>query len=76
MQRLYYVEAHTDNATLAEDFLANDLAELAKFVQEKFAYYDGNDDTSKIDCSYIKFEYDKVENEDFEDITEEANKYV
>lgn len=72
----YYVEASSNLGSLERDFEAHDFTELAQFVRETFAYMNGCEDTSKVDCSWIKFEYIKVENEDGEDITNEAKKYI
>ena len=70
----YYVEAHNNTGSLAEDIEAKDLEQLAQFVRESFAYMNGCHDTSDVDVSWIKFEYDLVEDEDGNDITEEARK--
>ena len=73
---MYYVEAHNNSGSFAEEIEAEDLTQLAQFVREKFAYMNGCHDTSEIDCSWITFEYDIVEDEDGNDITEEARKYM
>lgn len=73
---IYYVEAHNNAGSLAEDIAAEDLDQLTQFVRESFAYMNGCHDTSEVDCSWIKFEYDVVEDEDGNDITEEARKHV
>ena len=73
---MYYVEAHNNSGSFAEEIEAEDLTQLAQFVREKFAYMNGCHDTSEIDCSWIKFEYDIVEDEDGNNITEEARKYM
>ena len=73
---MYYVEAHNNSGSFAEEIEAEDLTQLAQFVREKFAYMNGCHDTSEIDCSWINFEYDIVEDEDGNDITEEARKYM
>lgn len=73
---MYYVEAHNNNGSFAKDIEAENLTQLAQFVRETFAYMNGCHDTSEIDCSWIKFEYDCVEDEDDNDITEEAQKYM
>lgn len=70
----YYVEAHNDSGSLAEDINADDLCQLAQFVRESFAYMNGCHDTSEVDVSWIMFEYDLVEDEDGNDITAEASK--
>lgn len=72
----YYVEASSKFGSLERDFEAEDLTELAQFVRETFAYMNGCEDTSEVDCSWIKFKYIKVEDEDGEDITEEAKKFI
>lgn len=72
----YYVEAHNSTGSLSEDIEAEDLDQLAQFVRESFAYMNGCHDTSEVDCSWIKFEYDYVEDEDGNDVTAEAQKYV
>ena len=72
----YYVEAHNSMGSLAEDIEAEDFVQLAQFVRESFAYMNGCHDTSEVDCSWIKFEYDYVEDEDGNDVTAEAQKYV
>ena len=73
---MYYVEAHDNNGSFAEEIEAEDLTQLAQFVRETFAYMNGCHDTSEIDCSWINFEYDIVEDEDGNNITEEARKYM
>ena len=72
----YYVEAHNSMGSLAKDIEAEDFDQLAQFVRESFAYMNGCHDTSEVDCSWIKFEYDYVEDEDENDVTAEAQKYV
>lgn len=72
----YYVEAHNSTGSLAADIEAEDFDQLAQFVRESFAYMNGCRDTSEVDCSWIKFEYDYVEDEDGNDVTAEAQKYV
>ena len=72
----YYVEAHNSNGSLAEDIEAEDLDQLAQFVRESFAYMNGCHDTSEIDVSWITFKYDRVEDEDGNDITEEAREHM
>lgn len=72
----YYVEAHNSTGSLAQDIEADDFDQLAQFVRESFAYMNGCHDTSEVDCSWIKFEYDYVEDEDGNDVTAEAQKYV
>lgn len=73
----YYVEAHRRNGdSFAQDIEAKDLDQLADFVRETFVYMEGCHDTSEVDCSWVKFEYDLVEDEDGEDITEEAAKHI
>lgn len=72
---LYYVEAHTKSGdSLAEDIWADNLWQLATFVRESFAHMNGCHDTSEVDCSWIKFEYDFVEGDEGEDLTAEANR--
>ena len=70
----YYVEAHSKFGSFEDEIKAKDLYELAKFVRETFAWMNGCHDTSEVDCSWIKFEYDYVEDEDGNDVTEEAKK--
>jgi hypothetical protein len=72
----YYVEAHNSTGSLAKDIEAEDFDQLAQFIRESFAYMNGCRDTSEVDCSWIKFEYDYVEDEDGNDVTVEAQKYV
>ena len=72
----YYVEAHSKLGSFSNEITAKDLNELAQFVRETFAYMNGCNDTSDIDCSWIKFTYDSVEDEDGNDITDEAQKYI
>jgi hypothetical protein len=72
----YYVEAHNSTGSLAKDIEAEDFDQLAQFIRESFAYMNGCRDTSEVDCSWIKFEYDYVEDEDGNDVTAEAQKYV
>lgn len=72
----YYVKAHNSTGSLAEDIEAEDFDQLAQFIRESFAYMNGCHDTSEVDCSWIKFEYDYVEDEDGNDVTVEAQKYV
>ena len=72
----YYVKAHNSTCSLAGDIEAEDFDQLAQFVRESFAYMNGCHDTSEVDCSWIKFEYDYVEDEDGNDVTAEAQKYV
>ena len=71
----YYVEAHNSTGSLADEIEAEDLDQLAQFVRESFAYMNGCRDTSDVDCSWIKFKYDRVEDEDGNDITEDARKH-
>ena len=73
---MHYDEAHNNNGSFAEEIEAEDLTQLAQFVRETFAYMNGCHDTSEIDCSWINFEYDIVEDEDGNNITEEARKYM
>ena len=68
----YYVKAHSTMGELEEDINAEDLSQLADFVRETFAYMNGCHDTSEVDCSWIEFEYDYVEDEDGNDVTDEA----
>ena len=68
----YYVKAHSNLGELEEDINAEDLSQLADFVRETFAYMNGCHDTSEVDCSWIEFEYDYVEDEDGNDVTDEA----
>ena len=68
----YYVKAHSTMGELEEDINAEDLSQLADFVRETFAYMNGCHDTSEVDCSWIEFEYDCVEDEDGNDVTDEA----
>ena len=68
----YYVKAHSNLGELEEDINAEDLSQLADFVRETFAYMNGCHDTSEVDCSWIEFEYDCVEDEDCNDVTDEA----
>lgn len=68
----YYVKAHSKMGELEEDINARDLSQLAEFVRESFAYMNGCRDTSEVDCSWIEFEYDHVEDEDGDDVTDEA----
>ena len=72
----YYVEAHSNFGSFEDEIQANDFTELAKFVRETFAWMNGCHDTSDVDCSWIKFEYDYVEDEDGNDVTKEAKKYI
>jgi len=72
----YYVEAHNNTGSFAEDIVAEDLDQLAQFVRETFAYMNGCHDTSEVDCSWIKFEYDVVEDDEGNDVTEEARKHI
>ena len=74
MKSSYYVEAHSNFGSFSEDITAKDLTELAQFVCETFAYMNGCNDTSEVDVSWIKFEYDYVEDENGNDITDEARK--
>ena len=76
MNHTYYVEAHNSNGSFAEDISAEDLVQLAQFVRETFAHMNGCHDTSEVDCSWISFEYDLVEDEDGNDITSMANEYA
>lgn len=76
MKPSYYVEAHSNIGSMSEDIEAEDFAELAQFVRERFAYMNGCHDTSEVDCSWIDFEYDLVEDDEGEDVTSEAQKYV
>lgn len=68
----YYVKAHSNMDELEEEINAEDLSQLADFVRETFAYMNGCHDTSEVDCSWIEFEYDCVEDEDGNDVTDEA----
>ena len=68
----YYVKAHSNLGELEEEINAEDLSQLADFVRETFAYMNGCHDTSEVDCSWIEFEYDYVEDEDGNDVTDEA----
>lgn len=68
----YYVKAHSEMGELEEEINAEDLSQLADFVRETFAYMNGCHDTSEVDCSWIEFEYDYVEDEDGNDVTDEA----
>ena len=68
----YYVKAHSNMDELEEEINAEDLSQLADFVRETFAYMNGCHDTSEVDCSWIEFEYDYVEDEDGNDVTDEA----
>ena len=72
----YYVEANNSTGSLAEDIEAEDLVQLAQFVRESFARMNGCRDTSEVDCSWIGFEYDLVEDEDGNNMTLEASRYV
>ena len=72
----YYVEAESRIGELAEDIEAQDLNELVQFTRETFAYMNGCHDTSDVDVSWIKFKFTKVEDEDGEDITDEANEHI
>lgn len=72
MRHHYYVEAHSHMGSLAEEIDADDLYQLAQFVRESFAHMNGCHDTSEVDCSWIKFTYDLVEDEDGNDVTAEA----
>lgn len=72
----YYVEAHSGSSSLAEDINAEDFTQLAQFVRESFAYMNGCSDTSDVDCSWIKFTYDLVEDDDGNDVTDEARAYA
>ena len=76
MQKLYHVGAHSKFGLFEIEILAKDFYELAQFVRETFATMDGCNDTSEIDCSWIKFEYDYVKDENGNNITEEAIKYI
>jgi len=67
----YYVEAHTSHASIAEDIVAKDLRELRQYVKETFVALDGCRDTSEVDCSWVDFYYDYVEECD-KDITDKA----
>lgn len=68
----YYVEAHSSMGSLSEDIEASDLCDLAQKVRETFAWMNGCHDTSDVDCSWIDFTYDLVEDEDGDDVTSEA----
>ena len=70
--KMYHVEAHSNFGSFAEDINAEDLRQLVQFVRETFACMNGCHDTSDVDVSWIEFEYDLVEDEDGNDITEEA----
>lgn len=72
----YYVEAHIDTGSLADEIEAEDLDQLVQFVRESFARMAGCHDTSEMDVSWIKFEYDLVKDEDGNDITEEAREHM
>jgi len=72
---MYYVEAVARHGFSIDDEIeASSLEELAQFVRETIAFHrDGIHDTSEIDCSYIDFEYNHVEDENGNDVTAEAN---
>ena len=55
---------------------AEDFEQLKTYVQETFAWMNGCHDTSDVDCSYIKFDYDYVEDEDGNDVTKEAREWL
>jgi hypothetical protein len=60
----YYVEAHTKDAEISEEFFAEDLKSLKELVRERFEYILG--------ISVFDFTYDLVEDEDGNAITDEA----
>jgi hypothetical protein len=60
----YYVEAHTKNAEISEEFFTDDLKSLKELVRERFEYILG--------ISVFGFTYDLVEDEDGNVITDEA----
>ena len=60
----YYVEAHTKDAEISEEFFADDLKSLKKLVRERFKYILG--------IWVFDFIYDLVEDKDGNIITDEA----
>ena len=66
----YVVDVLSPLGTIGEEFDAVDLEDLAAQVRAKIAYMNGAEDDTN--TSWIPFEYESVEDENGNDVTEEA----
>lgn len=76
MKPSFYVIAESSLGEIVEDIAASDIDELIKSTRESFACMNGCHDTSDGDVSWIDVKFIKVEDEDGNDITDEANALV
>lgn len=71
------VTAESTDFEMGDCIEAKDFSELAQFIRETIAYYRDNvSDTSTTDCSYVRFKYIQVLDENGNDVTNIATEYM